>query len=222
MKYIINPPMPSELKRSFYEDDVLVLTKPGYNAEISASLKQKESSHGNVSFVDGMGIRSTPYLESHLNRLRVALYDKLSLYAAEIGTQITAVSSETKSIANSVHDTIKEPLLPSTIYILTATLASSIFASKKSWPIRFAAPLTVGVASTAYFMPRTYGTLKSKYNATEKEYFPRLHQQKQDQIVSTYNFFKDELILLSSQTQKAVFRGVHDTRMTLQLLLDTN
>ena len=78
-------------KRLFYEDDEVIITKPGFNVEISDDLKEQESSHGNISSIKGMGIRTAPVLEEYVNKTRLILHEKLSYYGAELGTQQSAL-----------------------------------------------------------------------------------------------------------------------------------
>lgn len=206
-------------KRSFYEDDQLIINKPGFNTEIQDSLKEQESSHGNISFIHGMGVRTTPYLEQYINKFRLYSHDKLAIYEAELGTQKTAFVNEMNSIFRSVESTIREPVLPGLIYILTATLTGSIMVNKRSLPVRFAAPLVFGAGATSYFMPYTFETLTDKYSKFERETFPELHQQKQELLIENYEKFSREFCKGINQANGVLHETVHDVRTKLVDLL---
>lgn len=166
--------------RSFYEnDDSLVIGKPGSpTTEISPELESQESSHGYILFVQGMGVRTAPYLELFINKFRLATHDKLSVAEAEVSNVKSAVYNEVHSISNEISTTIQEPVLPNLIYILTLSLTGSILVRHRILPTRFVIPLAIGIAATSYFMPQTYGTLVSKYNNWEVKQFPEVHQQR--------------------------------------------
>lgn len=207
-------------KRTFYEDDQLIINKPGYNTEIQDTLKEQESAHGNISFIHGMGVRTTPYLEQYVNKFRLYLHDKLAVYEAELGTQKTAFINEVNSIARSIEATIKEPVLPGLIYILTATLTGSILVNRRSLPIRFITPLVFGAGATSYFMPSTYETISDKYSKYEKEQFPEFHQQKHELLVNNYEKFSREFNTRVHEANGQLKLGVHDARKKVLSLLD--
>ncbi|KAK6455562.1 apolipo protein O-domain-containing protein [Scheffersomyces xylosifermentans] len=203
-------------RRSFYEEDELVINKPGYNAEISEELKAKESAHGNISFVEGMGVRTTPFLEQYSNKLRLFLHDKLSIYGAELGTQKSAFVNEVNTISNEVVSVIHEPVLPNLIYILTASLTGSILVSRRTLPLRFVTPVLFDGVALNYYMPKTFDTLSQRYDTFEKETFPEFHQKKQELVSENYQNVKKEVNTGISEAKIALEKVVHDARVYLK------
>lgn len=200
--------------RSFYEDDANVITKPGENVEISDSLKEKESNHGNITYIQGMTIRTTPILEKYSNSLRLWLSDKLSIYTAEFDTQISSFRNEVNSINHEINSTIKEPVLPALIYIVTATLTGSILASKRSFPVRFLSPIVFGTGATAYFAPKTFDTITSKYESYEQKQFPQFNKQKHE-LLDEYNKFKSQSEQSITQAKMDLQNSIHDARLKI-------
>lgn len=206
-------------KRSFYEDEELITTKPGYNAEISSELREKESAHGNISFIEGMGVRTTPYLEKHFNNLRLYLHDKLSVASAELGTQTTALSNEWNSFRSKLDEIILEPVIPDCVNVVFPVLVASIVVSRRSLPVRFLATSTVFGLSVKYYMPRTYNATTSKIVQWEKENYPELWQKGQEVGEATLDVLADlnklrELLKLDLQRQ------VHEARVWVVKLLE--
>lgn len=206
-------------KRDFYVDDELIITKPGINTEISSELKEQEGSHGNVSFIQGMSIRTTPILENYANQVRLFLHDKFSLYSAELGTQKSAIVNEYRSIANQVQLTVKEPVLPNLIYILTATLSGSILVSRRALPLRFITPVIFGGAATSYFMPNTFETISQKIQSYEKDVAPEVYQAQND-FISKIGEVRKEAEKGSDNLQGQLTETVHDVRVSLIKLIN--
>ncbi|ODV77928.1 uncharacterized protein CANTADRAFT_23045 [Suhomyces tanzawaensis NRRL Y-17324] len=202
------------MARSFYEDDELVINKPGYNVEISLELKEQESLHGPISFIQGMGIRSTPYLESWVNKARLFVHSKAAIYEAELGTQKSAFLNEVDTLKSEVKATIKEPVLPGLIYILTATLTGSILVGRKSLPLRFVSPVVFASVSTSYFMPNTWESLTNKYLHFEHQKAPEL-TEKRHQVVSAYQSTKQDVDRGVQSAKAELQRGVRLARLWL-------
>lgn len=198
-------------KRLFYEDEELITTTPGYNTEISKELKEKESVHGNIALVDGMGVRSTPYLEKHLNSFRLLAHDKLSIISAEFGTQKTALCNEINSLKAKVNGVVAEPVVPRIIDVLLPVLAVSVFVSKRSLPVRLVATGTVGFFTVKHNMPQTYGNLKKGFLDWEAEVFPEAVKQ-QNEIAATACSLTKDLQKYSSQAKSDLQVLVHEAR----------
>lgn len=201
-------------KRSFYEDDELIIAKPGTNQAISTELKEQESVH-HASFVEGMAIRTTPILEKYTNSIRHYLHDKVSLADAELETQKSAFNNEWTSIKLEYHSIVQDPVLPGLIYILTIALSGSILVRRKSLPLRFAAPTVFGGVALSYYMPNTYCSIVKKYNQLEKENVPEFHSQRQT-LLENYEQFKKELDAGLVNTNKSIESGIHDLREALK------
>ncbi|KAK6463747.1 apolipo protein O-domain-containing protein [Scheffersomyces coipomensis] len=199
-------------KRTFYADDELVITKPGTNSEITPELQEKESAHGNISFIQGMGVRTTPYLEKYANQFRLFIHDKVSIADAELNTQVSAFNNEVASIKSQIDSVIQEPLLPSLVYILTFTLTGSILVNRRALPLRFITPIIFGTSSLAYFMPNTFHTITSKYENYEKEHFQEFNYQKNQLIFENLRTFKEEFQNSLDEANKIISSSVHDAR----------
>lgn len=201
-------------KRLFYEDDEVIITKPGLNVEISDDLKEQESSHGNISFIKGMGIRTAPVLEEYVNKTRLILHEKLSYYGAELGTQQSALCNEYRTIKNEVQSSIKEPVLPNLIYILTSSLTGSILVNRRSLPLRFITPVIFGGVAFNYFMPRSYNVVQEKFTTYEKENLPDAYKN-QITLAEKYQDFKKGLFEGLDNTSTQIENSVHDARLYL-------
>lgn len=201
------------MARKFYEDDEIVITKPGYNSAISDELKEKESTH-EVKFVEGMAIRTTPILEKYLNSARVFLHENLIVIESELATQVSAARNEINSINDSIQSLLKEPVLPNLIYILTFTLSASILSAKRSLPLRFIAPTAFGIGATSYFMPKTFKYATDQIADYEKDKFPEVYQTQSNILkelkVQTENANKS---INSLNTELA--NKIHDARIYL-------
>lgn len=209
--------MPS--KRSFYGDEELITTKPGYNAEITSELQEKESAHGNISFIQGMGVRTTPYLEKHFNNLRLYVHDKLSIVNAELGTQKTAVANEWATFKSKVDEIIVEPVIPDCVNVIFPTLIASIVVSRRSLPIRFLATSTVFGVSVKYYMPRTYEKSKSKILGWEKESYPEIWKQ-QEEFGGQMRDLVGEFEKYKAQLKQDLQKQIHEARLWVAKLLE--
>ncbi|KAF8000723.1 hypothetical protein HF325_004512 [Metschnikowia pulcherrima] len=172
-------------RRSFYEDDELVTTKPGMNAEIQPELREKESSHGNISFVDGMGVRTTPYLERHSNALREFIRNNTRVILAELGTQQTALRNEWLNLKAKIDETILDPVFPGIVSLLFPVLATNVFVARRALP---------------YNMPLTYLAAKGKLLAWEKQNLPEFYQQRHE-LVTAANVWVDDARVLRAQAK---------------------
>ncbi|KAG7195039.1 uncharacterized protein KQ657_004152 [Scheffersomyces spartinae] len=199
-------------KRSFYEDDSDVISIPGLATAIPEDLKAKEGAHGEVSFVDGMTVRTSPYLEKYANEVRYYVHDKYTIIAAELATQRLALRQEWNSVTSFLNnDLIKDPLLPNSIYILTITLLGSIAARNRGLPLRFLTPAVFGTGAVAYYAPNTFNATKSHLCQLERENLPELYQQQQ-QLKSQWDALKDKGDRLSAQLEAELQNSVHQTR----------
>lgn len=206
-------------KRSFYEDDKFVVSKPGFNAEIDPKLEEKESAHGNISFVQGMGIRTTPLLEQYTNKARLFLHEKLSYYGAEFNTQISAFQNEVHSVKQELGSIIKEPVLPNLIYVLTTTLTGSILVNRRALPLRFLTPVFFGGAAFSYYMPNSFEQARLDYNHFENENLPELSKLRQE-LGSLFREYKSALSGFAEDANAALQRNVHNSRVYVKSLLD--
>lgn len=198
-------------KRLFYEDEELITTTPGYNTVISPELKEKESVHGTIALVDGMGVRSTPYLEKHFNTFRLMVHDKLSILNAELGTQKTALCNEIASLKAKVNGVVVEPVVPRIMDVLLPVLAVSVFVSRRALPVRFLSTGIVGFFTVKHNMPQTYGNLKKEFLDWEEEVFPEAVKQQNELAASACSLTKD-LQKYSSQAKSDLQVRVHEAR----------
>ncbi|CAI5757122.1 unnamed protein product [Candida verbasci] len=199
-------------KRTFYEDDELILNKPGIPLEeTSSKLKQQESTHGDVEFVDGMVIRSTPILENYTSNFRKYLHDKFTIITAELGTQKSAIENEFNNLKSEYDQIVKEPILPNLIYILTISLSGSILVRNRNIGLRFITPLLFGGVTMNYTMPNTFNNLVSSYEKFEHENIPELSKQKQELAVY-YQQFRKEFYNQQINLNESILSSIHDLR----------
>lgn len=201
------------MARSFYEDDELVVTKPGYVDEISKKLESKETLN-NVTYVKGMAIRSPPYLEEQLNKIRLYTHSKLSIVEAELNTAVSATKNEINNVSQCIDSMIKDPVLPNIIFILTATLSGSILVNRRSLPLRFLSPTVFGILSFSYFMPSSYNEVKSRITAYESEKCPELYQQ-QSQFFKELENQRKELNFKINNLNEDLASQIHEARYKL-------
>lgn len=204
------------MPRKFYEDDEIVITKPGYNTAISDDLKEQESTH-EVKFVQGMAIRTTPILEKYLNSARVFLHENLVVIESELATQVSAARNEINSINDTIQSLLKEPVLPNLIYILTFTLSASILSARRSLPLRFLAPTTFGIGATSYFMPKTFQIATDQLADYERAQFPEIYKT-QSQIIKELEVQTKKANKSINSLNSELANKIHDARIYLSEL----
>ncbi|EGW32429.1 uncharacterized protein SPAPADRAFT_61501 [Spathaspora passalidarum NRRL Y-27907] len=200
-------------KRSFYEDDELIINKPGVNVEISPELKQQQLPSGgeDVKFVDGMTIRTTPIFEEYANKVRHYLHHKFSLFDAELSNLKSAFHNEVTCLKSEIHTVVQDPVLPGLIYILTGALTGSILVRNRALPIRFIVPTAIGTGALSYYMPKTYQAIGVKYERLEQDKLPEVAKQRQELIVQ-YQKLKQDLDENSVKARDSLESGIHDIR----------
>lgn len=201
-------------KRTFYADDEETITKPGFNSRISEELKEQESAHGSISFIEGMGIRSIPILEKYSNQFRLFLHDKIEIYSAELGTQRSAFNNELNTVKKNFNEIITEPILPSFIYILTASLTGSILVNKRVLPIRFITPLLFGGAAFKYYMPKSFENASTRLLTIEEKNYPELHKQ-QIEFKNQYSQLKKDFNKSLGDSEIELQKNIHSTRESI-------
>lgn len=206
------------MARSFYEDDEVVVTTPGYNKPITPELKAQESAHGNISFIDGMGIRSIPSLEKYMNKVRLYTQEKVLIAEAEWANVTSAVKNELATVNANLDSVIKEPVLPNVIYILTFTLTGSILVNKRSLPMRFFAPTVFGIGSFAAFMPKSFEATKESVTSYEKEQFPEVYKQ-QSEILAELKNQKKEFCQTLTNMNRDLESKIHEGRVFVSELV---
>ncbi|KAF3988342.1 hypothetical protein FT663_02376 [Candidozyma haemuli var. vulneris] len=198
--------------RSFYGDAEFVETKPGYKGEISEALKEKESLHGNISFVEGMGVRTTPYLESLVNQGKTFLQDKFSIVGAEVGTQVSAARNEIRSLTESAGALIQEP--DKVLDVTIPTLVSAIMVNNRAAPLRIFFPITVSAVAFRIAMPKTYEATKGKVLDWEKERYPEAYQSQSD-LAKSGRELAEQFRRVREQSKLDLQQHVHDARVYL-------
>lgn len=199
--------------RHFYEDDELIVNKPGTIDPITSKLKQQESIHGeNASIVDGMVIRTTPNLEKYSNKFRQFIISKFNVFEAELQTQKLAGFNEWQNLKSNFNSIVKEPVLPNAIYILTAGLTGSILVCNRNIAVRFVTPLVFGGVATQYFMPRTFDNLMNQYDEFEVENVPEVFARRQE-LLRQLRQWRHDANVSRLQFNDCVIEQVHDLRM---------
>lgn len=198
-------------KRNFYEKDDEIISQPGLNVEISEKLREQESPKGHISFVDGMGIRTLPYLEKYSTKLRHFIYEKSTYYGSELSNLNSAFNNEFQTFKGEVKSLVKEPILPGGIYILTAALTGSIFARNRGIALRFFTPVVFGGCAFKYFLPNSFDSSKAKLIHLEQTKYPEVYQK--------HKYYKGVILKLTNQLfetlddfKAEIMRAVHSTR----------
>lgn len=207
------------MARHFYENDDRVITTPGYNQEIPADLKEQESSHGNISFVDGMGVRSTPYLEKQANAVRTYFLGFLSIIGAELGTQKTAVINEWNTLKAEVDSVVVDPVFPQVANVIAPILVSAVAVSRSNLAVRFAVTSAVGAFATRHYMPRTFNNVVSTIAETEEKNFPELYRLQNELLQSTKSL-SVELGKYVDVAEIDLQRQIHEARAYIAKILD--
>lgn len=202
--------------RSFYGDDEFVDTKPGYKNEIPESLKEKESLHGNISFVEGMGVRTTPYLESLVNQTKTFLQDKFSIINAELGTQASAFRNEFNHYSAQAGELIKEP--ENLLEVTVPTLLSAIVVNNRAAPLRIFFPITVSAIAFRIAMPKSYEATKDKVLKWEQEKYPEAYKQ-QTELSQSARELAEQFRKVQQQSKLDLQKSVHDARVYVTELL---
>lgn len=161
--------------RSFYDNDSLVTTTPGINAKIPDKLEQQEKLH-NISFVEGMGVRTAPHLEKYFNHAREFLHETLNIWSAEINTQTSALLNEFHHLKSQVQSVVREPLLLHAHQVVLPTLLGAILVNRRGLLLRCAVPTALFAASSKYYLPETWGAISGKVANYEKETYPDLYK----------------------------------------------
>lgn len=207
------------MARNFYEDDEIIVTKPGYNTEISPKLEDQETVHGDVSFVDGMIIRSLPILNSQLKTIREYVNEKIIIYSSELNTQVSAATNEWNSLNSKLQASIKEPILPGLIYILTATLTGSVLSARRSLPIRFLTPTIFGITAYGYYMPKTFRQTTTKLVEWENNNVPEVYNQ-QSEILKELTTLGSKVEETFCTSRKIMESNIHNARVYINELLE--
>lgn len=199
--------------RSFYGNEGELTTKPGVNTEISKELEKKEGAHGNVSFVEGMGVRTTPYLEKQFNSIRNYFHEKLNIAEAELQTQVSAASNEFNYYWARANGLIKDDK-SRFLDISMATVLAAALVGRRAAPLRWTIIPAALVVTFKYRMPNTYYELKENLLAWEKSNFPDAYKQQQEIAASSGDLVK-ELRRLSELAKLDLQASIHNTRKVL-------
>lgn len=208
-------------KRSFYEDDELIITKPGYNAEMSLELKEQESAHGNISFVEGMGIRTTPYFEGYFNTMRLYVHNNLSVLSAELETQKSALANEWTCLRNKMDDIIVDPVIPDCVNVVFPVLVASVLVGRRSLPVRFLTTSVVFGLSVKYYMPNTYSATNRKLSQWGETNYPELWGNYQE-ICKTVDDLAVDLKKSGQDLKIELQKQIHEARLWIAKALDEN
>ncbi|KAG5421234.1 hypothetical protein I9W82_000324 [Candida metapsilosis] len=202
------------MTRHFYEDDDNFITnKPGTTDPITPKLQSQESIHGgeNATIIDGMVIRTTPILEKYTNSIRQYLITKFNIFEAELETQKSAGMNEWRDLKAEFNSIVNEPILPNSIYILTAGLTGSIIVRNRNIGLRLITPLVFGGCALKYFMPRTFGNLSKEYNEFEMKTVPDVYKQRQE-LIGQLRYWRSEAEVQRVKVNDCVIEQVHDLR----------
>lgn len=199
--------------RSFYGNDEDLTTKPGVNKEISTELQKKETPNGNVSFIEGMGVRSTPLLETQFNNIRSFFHEKLNIAEAEIGTQISAASNELRTFWDKGNSLIKDDR-SKFLDVSIATVVAAAIVGRRPAPVRWLVIPAVLALTFRYTMPLTYEVSKERMLSWQKEQFPDFYSQQESLLQSSGDVIL-EIRKLQESMKLDLQETIHNTRKVL-------
>lgn len=202
------------MSRSFYEDEKLIVTKPGVNKPISSQLEAKESTHGYTSFVEGMMVRSTPLLEKYSGQWRLFFNNRFAVIEAELGTHKTVILNKFANLKQTMDDVVKESVVPQLMNVAGPILFTSIVVSQRALPVRFATTTLVGGSCIKYYMPNTYVALKDRLAQVERDKFPEQKKKRLD-FAKEIDYYRKDIIKFAHNYQEDLQRKIHSARQTL-------
>ncbi|ODV85065.1 hypothetical protein CANARDRAFT_23615 [[Candida] arabinofermentans NRRL YB-2248] len=167
-------------KRSFYSDDE-GQTTPGLNQPIPKELEAAESpSFKTTQFVEGKLIQTNSYVTKYSKQARQYLVNKLDIFDSELANLKSASKNEWECLKSKYNELVVEPVLPNSLFALTAALSGSILVNRRGLFTRFVTPLGFGIAGFAYFMPLSFKNVSGYCNDVTEKYAPQVVQVKEE------------------------------------------
>ncbi|QPG76720.1 hypothetical protein FOA43_004114 [Brettanomyces nanus] len=191
--------------RSFYSDQSSVNPLPV--GEDVNSHQEKSESSSNVIYVDGKVINTHPALETYSRETRTWISDKASSWTDIFNSYKARAAFQLAKADSQYHQIILEPLLPQSLYVITATLTGSILARRRSLSMRFISPILFGIVSFGLFMPKSSTNCSQLFINLEAERFPDLKKMQDEastQVHHSFNSFTNEIKSLQPKLTEVV------------------
>lgn len=168
----------NEPKRRFYEDESDVIPVPG---TITPSPGTEIEALGPNKLVDGISVRSTSTLESYFRAIRESAVQGINLVQHYMNQGYTKYNETERQVTDTMTELHYKPedLLPSTLYIVIATMSGNIMARQRGLIAKTTFPLVLGLASFRYFLPQTFNNVSGFVWNLEKRALPDLTEQQQ-------------------------------------------
>jgi organizing structure protein 2 len=212
--------------RSFYEQDEDISFSPILDTSevpqdqptelIKPKVEQSSTEKIVTKYVDGHKIKTSSFLETHVNSVRNQLIDQWNYASAELSNLQSAACNEWNNVTESVTSVYdpRDEFLPSFIYALTGTLVGSILVNQRSLPVRFITPVTFGLAGFKLFLPYTFSNTVNAVKNYEAEEYPDLLQFQRS--LKQYAIETEQSIeQLSEDAKLSLIQGVHDIRESI-------
>lgn len=193
-------------QREFYSDR---------SGESPLPAAQEVSKSSSAQVIDGKSIEKVNSLELYSRNAREwagtkqeSMLEKFKYYKARFSTGVAKTSEKYKEI-------VKEPLLPQSLYVLTATLLGSVLARRKGGITRFLTPSIFGLVVFGICMPKTFQNSKHSLSSLESKYFPEF-KVRQDMVTAAISDNADNLKIKYYNIQPVITEQVTRARRAVE------
>lgn len=124
--------------------------------------------------IDGKEIASYPPLEAATGKARTWISANVASTVDLFNEYKAKTAAEVAKVEANYHKIIVDPLLPQSLYVITAFLTGSILARRRSPAAKFFYPTVFGVASFAVFMPKSFSNCTHAISQWEATQFPEV------------------------------------------------
>lgn len=117
-----------------------------------------------------------------------------------------------------------ETVTPNGLYVGVVTLASIVFTRHGSFPIRWAVPPVVLLASMKYFLPHTTQNIGEYYETKEQSYAPSFSKARREQWDRARQFWftgMDHMQMTRERVSDTFASGLHDVEQSTGLKLSS-
>lgn len=199
-------------ERTFYTDKSDTSPLP-----IGEKQKTKSESPNSI-LIDGKHIDAPPALESYTQKARTWTTAKGAEWLKVFNDYKSLGVSKIEHASDEYHKVIVEPLLPQSLYVITAALAGSIMTRRRSLITRMLAPTLLGLVTFGIVMPKSFSNCGKKTGEFEAEHFPDVKKH-QDDIVAQVKKGNDKVKSQYEKIEPAITEKVKETRESILKLL---
>lgn len=173
---------------------------------------------GDNELVDGISVRTPPYMVKFFERNRTRLADKID----KTTERVERVSKKyydnehkfTSTVAGLRAET-KEVFIPGLTYTAVAFMSGSVLTRNKNILYRLAAPLVLGTTCLAFVLPGTFNNVKNLCYDIEKKNFPKFTSE-QDRIYRRVNSGFHRTVNFCTKSYKTVNKGIDKAQTVVQ------